>query len=59
LPSKPLCSGCLVDNDPRVGVILIDSEDRKTKENARAVFDALFTTAQSVMITSVWSIEKS
>ena len=58
LPSKPQCSGCLVDNDPRLGVIMVDSEDRQTKEKARAVFDALFSTAQSVMITSVWSIEK-
>jgi len=56
LPTHPEYRGAIVDNDSRVGVRLLDENDRTT-EGARKIFDNLFWTAKSVRITSVWEVK--
>ena len=56
LPSHPYHRGAIVDNDKRVGVRMLNEDDR-TVNGARKVFDDLFWTAVSVRITSVWRVE--
>ena len=57
MPTHPKNLGALVDNDKRIGVRLLDENDR-TLQGARDIFDGLFWTAQSVRITSIWTIKK-
>ena len=52
------CCGAIVDNDPRIPVLLIEEKDRASPEAARAVFDALFCKAESVRITALFQLQQ-
>ena len=58
MPKSPYHLGAIVDNDKRIGVRLLDEEDR-TVEGSRKIFDDLFWDAIEVRITSAWSISKN
>ena len=55
MPTK-MAKGALIDNDKRVGIVMLEESDREDPQAARAVFNALFWTAHRVIITSVWQV---
>lgn len=56
VPTHPGHVGCIVDNDPRIPVLMLTAADRATPLAARAVFARLFKTATAVHITSIWKL---
>ena len=65
LPTHPDHFGAIVDNDPRIGVLMLEESDRalldgpQPYKNAREVFAGLFPDAVKVRIDSVWELRAS